>query len=207
VKTISFFMLILLFSTAAFAQQADSIIKKNLFDPQRGQAEPVDASGPVEEVLPKDIPILDGIISIGNYQRVIFRYKDDKSRKIVSGAFKKGDAFTGAKILQILPNEVTIAFGGKKYRMTVDSKDKMKNVPKTSASHGGMHRAVSSGARTSKIVERKMAAPRRRPAVRTPPRRSGTAVRSGGASTPFGPSRGASRTKKRPKKSRKTTPF
>ncbi len=208
-KIINFFVLLLLISMPAVTQTADSIIKKNLFDPQRGQEEPVDeASGPVEEVLPKDIPILDGIVTIGNYQRVIFRYKDGKSHKMVSGVFKKGDKCTTARILQILPDEVTIAFAGKKYKMTVDSKNKMKNVPRTSASHrGGMARTAASRSRaSSRVVERKTTAPRRSPAVRTPPRRSGAVARSGGASTPFGSSRGASRTKKRPK-SRKKTPF
>lgn len=206
-RIIKFFVLILLISMPAVAQTADSLIKKNLFDPKRGQAEAVDdTTGPVEEVLPKDIPILDGIITIGSYQRVIFRYKDDKSHKMISGAFKKGDHCSTAKILQILPGEVTIAFAGKRYKMTVDSKDKMKNIPKTSAHHGGgTARAAASRARTSKVVERKAPSRTKAAAARRPSRRTGTAVRSGGVSTPFGSS-GSSRTKKKPK-SRKSTPF
>jgi len=58
VKTINLLLLILLVSMPAISQTADEIIKKNLFDPQRGQVEPMnDTSGPVEEELPKDIPI------------------------------------------------------------------------------------------------------------------------------------------------------
>lgn len=193
----------------AVSQTADKIIQKNLFDPQRGQVESSeDPSGPVEEELPKDIPILDGIVTIGDYQRVIFRYKDDKTHKMVSGVFKKGDMCSSAKILQVKGEEVTIAFAGKKYKMTVDSKDKLKNVPKTSQSHGGgVARSATRRTKASQqIVERKTTAPRRSPAVRTPPRRGGPAVRRGSASTPFGSSRGASRTKRHPI-SRKKTPF
>ena len=206
-KIIKLFALVLLVSMPVVAQTADSIIKKNLFDPKRGQAEALDdTTGPVEEVLPKDIPILDGIVTIGNYQRAIFRYKDDKSHKMVSGSFKKGDNCRTAKILQILPNEVTIAFAGKRYKMTVDSKNKMKNVPKTSGSHGGgRSRAAASRARTSQVVERKAPPRPKAAAARTPSRPRGTVSRNSAASTPFGSS-GASRTKKKPK-SRKNTPF
>jgi hypothetical protein len=209
-KTINLLLLILFVSIPAISQTADEIIKKNLFDPRRGQAETVeDTSEPVEESLPKDIPILDGIVTIGNYQRAIFRYRDEKSHKVVSGSFKTGDNCTTAKIVQILPEEVTIVFDGKKYKMTVDSKDKMRNVPKTRSAHGGgVARAASHAG--PQVVERKVTAPRRNPAVQRQPGNSG-AVRRGGASTPFGSSRAAGTakkaSKKRLKKARKSTPF
>ncbi|PJB78432.1 MAG: hypothetical protein CO090_06835 [Acidobacteria bacterium CG_4_9_14_3_um_filter_49_7] len=206
-KTINLLLLILLVSLPVVSQTADEIIKKNLFDPQRGQAETVeDASEPVEEALPKDIPILDGIVTIGSYQRAIFRYRDENSHKVISGSFKTGDNCTTAKIVQILPEEVTIVFEGKKYKMNVDSKNKMKNVPKTSGAYGGgVARAEASHA-GPQVVERKVTAPRRNPAVRRQPEKSG-AVRRGGASTPFGSSRAAGKAKKEPKKARKSTPF
>jgi len=116
---------------------------------------------------------------------------------------------TTAKILQIQGEEVTIAFAGKKYKMTVDSKDKMKNVPKTRSAHGGgVARAASHAGPL--VVGRKVTAPRQNPAVRREPGNSG-AVRRGGASTPFGSSRAAGTAKKAPKKrlkkARKSTPF
>ncbi|NOZ13626.1 MAG: hypothetical protein GXO69_08285 [Acidobacteria bacterium] len=196
-KLICFLAVIFLFPFSVFAQQADTIIQKNLFDPQRGQVEAADTSGPVEEELPKDIPILDGIITIGSYQRVIFRYRDEKSHKIVSGVFKKGDKFLSAKILQILPNEVTIAFMGKKYKMTVDSKDKMKNIPKTSGFHNQHFPRPGLRKTSPEVVTRKV------PVRPRTSRRTGITSRRSGGSTPFG---GVSRTGKRPK-SRKSTPF
>ncbi len=200
-KIISLILVIFLFPISAFSQQADSIIQKNLFDPQRGQVEVADdTSGPVEEELPKDIPILDGIITIGTYQRVIFRYRDEKSHKIVSGVFKKGDKFLSAKIVQVLPNEVTIVFMGKKYKMTVDSKDKMKNVPKTSTFHGGRLPRPGTRRTSPDVVSRKVSPPAR---TRTSRRRSAITSKHN-SSTPFGS--GGSRSGKR-SKSHKSTPF
>ncbi len=204
-RIISAFVFILLLSVPVLSQAVDTIVQKNLFDPQRGQVDVTDdVSGPVEKELPKDIPILDGIITIGSYQRVIFRYRDGKTHKLVSGVFKKGDQCADAKIIRVTENEVTIVYMNRKYKMTVDSKDKLKNVPKTSGFHHAGTRSTPRSA-TAKIVERKTISPRRKTPVMRSPRRPTGVSRQGGASTPFGG--GGSRARKRPRPSRKTTPF
>jgi len=131
-KRLGFCMFFFLFWLVSIAQSADQIIQSNLFDPARGQADTTadDASAPVEDVLPSDIPVLDGIFVIGDYRRAIFRYKDETTKRMESATFQKGDAFGGARLVELTERKAQIVFLGKRYDLTVDSKHEMKNVPR-----------------------------------------------------------------------------
>ncbi len=125
-------LLMVLLTVELVAQSADQIIQSNLFDPARGATEnSTEADGPVEEQLPKDIPILDGIVFIGDYQRAIFRFKDDGTRKLESSTVQIGDSFGGARLLELNPREALISFEGKRYSMTVDSKNDLDTGART----------------------------------------------------------------------------
>ena len=199
------------------AQSADQIIQSNLFDPARGQLDTAqdDENAPVEEVLPSDIPVLDGIVVIGDYRRAIFRYKDETTKRMESSVFKKGDEFGGARLLDLTEREAQIVFMGNRYNLTVDSKHEMKNVPRTSgAVPAQMAQQPSKPADTvverkpepanraaARPVNRKIASPKRRPV--NPKANTGASKR-----TPFGWTKGKKSTGKDASHNRKKdTPF
>lgn len=201
---------------AVMGQSADQIVQGNLFDPDRGAVEDVEETGPVEEELPRDIPVLDGIVTIGNYQRAIFRYQDTETRKLESNVVSLGDSFGGARLLEMSAEWVMISFQGSRYRLTVDSKHEMENSPSRNR-----RSAVAANTRptnASRVVQRSGSDPKRATPTATKtsqPIRSKPVVRpsnSGDKSahrTPFGWTKGKKpdSSKKSAKPRKQNTPF
>lgn len=131
-KRLMLFVVLLNFASFVFAQKTDVIVKKNIFDPKRGEVEKTEEeSGEItKEELPKDMPILDGIMTVGKYKKAIFRYREKRTRKFVSTNVSEGDEVEDAKIKKIEKDYVIVFFGGKSYKLNVDSKYDSENSPK-----------------------------------------------------------------------------
>jgi len=190
VKKTLFILFILCFVNIVFAQSVDSIVKKNIFDPKRGvdkKTETEDAEL-VKEELPKDMPILDGIIVVGKYKKAIFRFRETKTRKMLSTNVKEGENVGEATVKKISTNSVIIVFQGKAYEVTVDSKYEMANIPKKAGRSGNItrtpNRAQTPSKRTSKTKGRSV----------KPVRKSTVSKKSSRKmSTPFGTARSSSK--------------
>ncbi len=206
---------LILGTVGVLAQSADQIVQGNLFDPDRGAIEETEATGPVEDELPRDIPVLDGIVTIGDYQRAIFRYQDPETRKMESNAISLGDSFGGAKLLEMSTDWVMISFQGSRYRLTVDSKNEMENNP--SRAHRGPVAANNRPTNnTPKVLSRKELQPRRAiPAntrasdstKSTPVEQKANVGTRTAKRTPFGWTKGKKPDKDSKKPSKPSTPF
>ncbi len=124
------FMLIsVLFTMQCFSQNVDLIKKANLFEQDRGYVEKSGEEVDTEKVvdLPKNMPVLDGIIVIKDYKRAIFTYYDKDKRKRVSVYHSSGEKFCDAVLKKITPDYVLLYYGGKEYKLYPDTKLKAKN--------------------------------------------------------------------------------
>ncbi len=201
-KKILLISITLLFFTAAFTQNVDIIIKKNIFDPKRGVEKQQHDNKDYEEVekenLPKELPWLDGIITVGKYKKAIFRYKDEKSRKFVPGTFKEGDVVGGAKIKKITAKEVLVIFEGKAYKLNVDSKYNMDNYHKKHYVNSARRVPTSTNPGTTRSVRGRSVTPVKSVKGKThsvPSRTTGK-----GISTPFGTAKATTSNKSKRKK-------
>lgn len=182
-----------------FAQDVDVIIKKNIFDPKRGTEEKVENTDTeiVKEELPKDMPILDGIMTVGKYKKAIFRYKDDKTRKLVSINVSEGEKVGDATVKEISKDFVIVYFNGKSYKVNVDSKYDLGNSPK----HSGTN--YTSAPSSVAVTETKTKSQPTGRTVKPVKPSSKEKAKGKGQSTPFGTAKKSSTDK--PK--RKVHPF
>lgn len=125
-KIVKFFVFIIFVFNVLniYCQNTNIIVKKNIFDPKRGSVEKQETENDevVKEELPRNIPMLDGIIFLDKYKKAIFRYKDEKTRKLVSTNVFEGAKVGDAVVKKIEKEYVIVFFDGKSYKMNVDSK-------------------------------------------------------------------------------------
>ena len=115
----------------------DLIKKANLFEQDRGYVEKSGEEVDTEKVvdLPKNMPVLDGIIVIKDYKKAIFTYYDKDKRKRVSAYHSLGEKFCDAVLKKITPDYVLLYYGGKEYKLYPDTKLKAKNSHKKRTSY------------------------------------------------------------------------
>ncbi len=152
-------LLFVIWGVWGFCQNVDLIKRANLFDQNRGYVEEEEATG--EEIdtekeikLPSGMPVLDGIVVIGNYKKAIFTYHSKEKKKKVSEYHGVGDKFGEAVLKEITPEYVVLLFDGKKYKLYPDTKLKAK---KSSTNYSGVvktERKTTAGRGNSKIISR-----------------------------------------------------
>ena len=132
-----FTLISVLFAMQCFSQNVDLIKKANLFEQDRGYVEKSGEEVDTEKVvdLPKNMPVLDGIIVIKDYKKAIFTYYDKDKRKRVSAYHSSGEKFCDAVLKKITPDYVVLYYGGKEYKLYPDTKLKAKNSHVNSRSY------------------------------------------------------------------------
>jgi len=187
-----FLMCLILFVTSTFAQNTDVIVKKNIFDPKRGVAEQVEDQKNVKvekKDLPKDLPWLDGIITIGKYKKIVLRYRDEKTRQLVSGVFKEGDIIGGTKIKKINTKDVLVALEGVDYLLNIESKYNMPNYHKSHHKRASRKTVVNSKSSKTKATVKGRSVQPIKPKKTSHTRSVNTRMTGKGVSTPFGTAR------------------
>ncbi len=208
------FFVCFLFHLQIHAQTVDVIIDSNLFDPNRGVNMSEQAVQAQEETLPRDLPLLDGIVVIGDYKRAIFRYKNEETRKLENKIVRIGEDVGDARLTEIRQKEVSIVFQGTQYKLTVDSKERDKDAP------GGQSQTTVSrnpSASGPEVIHRNIAVPQQKATLVPTGRNSNvpanrpknSSIGNSGGRTPFGTRRPVNSNKKanEKKKNQKRSPF
>ena len=122
--------IMLQFVINGFGQNVDLIKKANLFDENRGYTEETGEEIDTEKEikLPANMPVLDGIVVIGNYKRAIFTYYDKDKKRKVSAYHSPGEKFADASLKEVTPDYVILVYGGKQYKLYPDTKLKAKKT-------------------------------------------------------------------------------
>lgn len=110
-KLMLIFNLFLLAGNLFAQENIDDILARNPFDENRGKLEEGEAEAEVvEEVIPGDMPVLDGTIMAGEFRIAMFTIKEDGQPKALTG--KINDNVAGYKINEIKRNLVMLSKPG-----------------------------------------------------------------------------------------------
>ncbi len=130
------FILILLGMTSILSAQdyVDTIVKRNPFDPARGQMELVEE---VVEPIVQNIgmPVLDGTIIIGEMKVALFTYTAEGRPK--STRVKVNESVQGYVVTEVTRNAVQLSGGGDRPILVTMYADKNKSRGGTKAPAGG----------------------------------------------------------------------
>lgn len=115
-RMITMLGLCVLLSPASGAQDyIDTILSKNPFDPDRGAQPEVEEVEEEPQIVPRDLPVLDGTIIIGEYHAAIFSYREEG--RPVSKAVTLNESIQGYTVVKVERTYVEIAAGATPIRV------------------------------------------------------------------------------------------
>lgn len=120
------YIMILFLATSVFAQDLESTLERNPFDPNRGIKEASEEVAEVEEagVVTQDMPILDGTIIAGEFRLALFTFTAEG--KPTSARVKVNEKVAQYTVVEIERNSVKLSKGGEPIPVALYSGQKTK---------------------------------------------------------------------------------
>ena len=142
-RALMIFCLIALTGTTVLGQSdIDRLLDRNIFDPDRGKKPEEEAEGPeeiIEEVIAKDMPVLDGTLIIGDTKIALFTYINEGQP--TSARVSVDERVAGYTVREITRDGVKLQGGGEPVTLALFSGQKDKRGG-TAAMAGAASRAT-----------------------------------------------------------------